>query len=172
MNNLRNVILPVVTVLVFAAFVQFTRIGGGVCIIAAAVATICGLVLGQRIPFALRVFITGLFLFFGYGMCLSGRAMAPGLTGYTASMALQAFSLLAALPLLSLLRLWRPRLAISLIAAALPLCFGLAFLTAHIEERLFVQRYHDTGVGPTARWTDSNSWLSYDAQTHRLDGSD
>ena len=172
MITFRHIVLPIVAVLLFAVFVQFTRIGGVVCIVAMAILTLSGFIFGQRLPFALRVFITGLIIFFGYGMCLSGRAMSPGLTQYTMGMALYVFSLLALMPLLSLVRLWRPRLALLLIAAAFPLCFGLAFLTADVEERLFVRRYHDTGAGPTPRWTDSNSWLSYDAQTERLDGSD
>lgn len=38
-------------------------------------------------------------------------------------------------------------------------------------EHQFVQRHRD-GVGPTARWAVSDHWLSYDARTQILSGSD
>ena len=138
----------------------------------AAVLALCGLVFGPRLPIALRVFTTGVVMFLGFGVCLEGRAAAPGLTAYTTEMALSRFFSIALLPVLSLVRLWPRRLALSLIVSAFPVSFALAALAAHIEENLFVRRYHESGVGPTARWTVSSSWLSYDAQTHRLDGSD
>jgi hypothetical protein len=171
-STFRHIILPAVGVVLFAVFVEFVKVGGAVCLLAVAALTLSGLIFGQRLPLALRIFSTGLMIYFGYSACLSGRAMAPNLTEYTIGTALHLFSLMALVPFLSLLRLWSLRVAVALIGMALPFCFGLAFLVADIEERLFVRRYQDTGVGPTARWTDSSCWLSYDAQSKRLEGSD
>ncbi len=172
MKRFRDIVLPITAVLLFAAVVQFTLAGGGICMLAVAALTLCGLIFGRSLPVSLRVFITGLVVYFGCGMCIAGRAMAPGFTVFTAGKALTMFSVFAIWPILSLLRLWPRRLAIRLISGAVPVCFVFAFLAADIEERLFVRRYRETGIGPTPRWTDSSSWLSYDAQTHQLNGSD
>ena len=50
--------------------------------------------------------------------------------------------------------------------------FAMALLVAGIEERVFVIKYRDTGVGPTPRWTVGTHWLAYDRDTGRLYGSD
>jgi hypothetical protein len=87
-------------------------------------------------------------------------------------MALFFFGGFAALPFMSLLRLWRRRVAVAIIVAALPASLGLAASVASFEEYRFVQHHCDSGVGPTARWTVSNHWLSYDAKEQKLYGSD
>ena len=38
--------------------------------------------------------------------------------------------------------------------------------------KAFIQKHGETGIGPTARWTVSSHWLSYDAKTKKLSGSD
>ncbi|HEX8295512.1 MAG TPA: hypothetical protein VF593_04390 [Chthoniobacteraceae bacterium] len=172
MNVFRQAWLPIVALIGYGAFVQYVPDRGITCLAAVAASTLTALVLGPRLPLTVRLFITGVVFHFGYGMCLAGRTMEPGLTSYTVRMALMFFSLFALLPFLSLARIWRPRLAIPVIAAALPVCLGAAALVASIEERQFVQRHRIAGIGPTARWTVSNHWLSYDAQRQQLNGSD
>ena len=105
-------------------------------------------------------------------MALAGRAMEPGISAYTVGHALQMFALLALWPALTLLRLWGGRLRIIFITAVLPVSLILAFAAAGIEEFIFVQKYKASGVGPTGRWTIPIYWLSYDAQTGTLSGSD
>jgi hypothetical protein len=172
MKTFQRIVLPIAAALAFSVFALLVPVGGPVCMILVAIFTVCGGIFGQRLPLALRVGITGVIIFFAFAMFLAGRAMAPKLTHDTVKMAFTMFGLLASVPVLSLLRLWRFPVALRLISVALPVCFGFAMLTAEIEERLFVQRYRETGIGPTPRWTDSNSWLSYDAQTHQLNGAD
>jgi hypothetical protein len=70
------------------------------------------------------------------------------------------------------LRLRVGGLRIALLVAVLPTSLALAFGVAGIEEAMFIQKHKETGIGPTARWTVSNHWLSYNAQTGKLDGSD
>ena len=118
------------------------------------------------------MFATTFILYFSYGMCLVGRTMEPRFTRYTISMALTFFGLFAVVPTLSLLRLWPQRVAVALVIACLPLSLTTAAVVAGVEEPLFVQKYRDTGVGTTPRWTVSNHWLSYDRETRRLNGSD
>jgi len=131
-----------------------------------------GLAVGQRLPLLVRVMFTVLIFYFGATMALVGRTMEPGLTRYTFGWALNCFAIMALWPALALLRLWIGGLRIALLVAVLPASLALAFAVAGIEETLFVQKHKETGIGPTARWTVSNHWLSYDAQTGKLNGSD
>lgn len=159
-----------------AAFVAATEllpmVGGLVCMLLAVAFMIAGLALGHKLPLALRIFATGLFFYYGYSMCLIGRTMGPGISAYTFGAAIGMFFLFGLLPALSLVRVWRPALGISLIALLFPTSLGVALLVAGIEEHLFVRKHRETGVGPTARWTVSNHWLSYDRETQKLNGSD
>ncbi len=126
---------------------------------------------GERLPVFVRVFATAATFYLGYVMCLAGRTMEPGFTGYTLQMALVCFGLFAALPTLTLARLWRGRLRGAVVASVFPVSLAAAAAVAAYEEHQFVQRHRD-GVGPTARWTVSDHWLSYDARTQILSGSD
>ncbi|RYD62789.1 MAG: hypothetical protein EOP84_34260, partial [Verrucomicrobiaceae bacterium] len=101
MNVFGRVWLLVFALIGYAAFVEYVPDGGITCFAAAAVSTLAALLLGPRLPFTGRIFITGLVLHFGYGMCLVGRTMEPGFTSYTVRMALMLFSLCALLPCLS-----------------------------------------------------------------------
>jgi len=87
-------------------------------------------------------------------------------------MAVTIFLMYGAIPGFALLRLWPFRRGIVLLCALFPASFALACLAGSMEEYLFVQKYKDTGVGPTARWTVPHHWLAYDKEHKRLDGSD
>jgi len=158
---------------VFLAAVSESLPGGGlILILAAAALALVSAIGGNRLPLALRVFATSFILYFAYSMCLVGRTMEPHFTRYTVSMALTFFGLFAMVPTVSLLRLWRRRIAVALVIAVLPLSLTAAAIVAGIEEHLFVEKYRNTGVGPTPRWTVSNHWLSYDREARHLNGSD
>ena len=173
MSTTTHITIGLAATVAFAAAVEFVPVVGGlVCMGGAGLLLIVALVRGQRLPVSLRVFATGVFFYYGYSMCLLGRTMAPGFTRYTVSMALTYFAIFALLPGLSLIRLWRPRLAFSLVTLLLPVSLGAAALVAEFEEQSFVRTHRGTGVGPTARWTVSHHWLSYDREAQRLDGSD
>jgi hypothetical protein len=146
-------------------------LGGMVRMALAGTLMILGLVFGQKLPLTIRVFATSLFFYYGYSMCLLGRTMEPGINAHTFGAAL-GMSIFGLLPALSLVRVWRPALGISLIAILLPLSLGAAFIAAGIEEHLFVRKYRETGVGPTARWTVAHHWLSYNRERQKLYGSD
>ena len=127
---------------------------------------------GQHLPPFWRALISIFVLYWAYNMCLLGRTMTPGLTLTAVRNALVYFFLMGALPGLVLLRLWPLRRGISLFLALFPAAFLLAAIVAGTEEYLFVQKYRETGIGPTPRRTVSNHWLAYDAKSQRLDGSD
>jgi hypothetical protein len=137
-----------------------------------ALVTIIGLVFGTRLPIFVRTLFTVLIFYFGGTIALVGRTMEPGLTPYTAGMALEFFALFALWPALSLFRIWSGRLRIALVLLVLPISLALAFSAAAAEEYIFVQKYRVSGVGPTPRWTVSNHWLAYYPETGKLDGSD
>ncbi len=146
--------------------------GGLVLMVTVGAVALTAAIGGTRLPLALRVCATTFIIYFGYSMCLVGRTMEPGFTGYTLGMALTCFGLFAAVPGLSLLRIWSPKVALALLVAILPLSLTAAAVVAGLEEHLLVQKYRNTGVGPTPRWTVSNHWLSYDRETRLLNGSD
>jgi len=137
-----------------------------------AIVTAVGLFGGRRLPPLVRVLFTVLIFYFGGTAAVCGRTMAPGLTHYTLNCALGFFALCALLPSLTLLRLWTGPLRVLFIASVLPVSLALAFTVAGLEEFMFVQKHKAAGVGPTARWTVSNHWLSHNAKTGALDGSD
>jgi hypothetical protein len=172
MNATYQAFFGVLATAVLAALSEILPGGGMFLLVAVAALASVAAIGGTRLPLVLKVWATTFIMYFGYSTCLLGRTMEPGFTGYTVSMALVCFGLLACLPAISLLRLWRPRVAVVLLVTILPLSLTAAALVAGIEERLFVQKYRDTGAGPTPRWTVSNHWLSYDRETHRLNGSD
>jgi hypothetical protein len=87
-------------------------------------------------------------------------------------MALIYFGIYGFVPGLCLLRLWRLKLGAILLGSLLPIGFALALLVAGIEERVFIIKYRDTGIGPTPRWTVGTHWLAYDHAAGRLYGSD
>jgi hypothetical protein len=136
-----------------------------------AVFSLTSVIRGHRLPLFVRVFATGATFYIGYVMCLVGRTMEPRLTGYTIQMAFVVFGLYASLPTLALLRIWRGRVRVALVASVFPVSLAVASAVAAYEEHQFIQQ-HRGGVGPTARWTVSHHWLAYDAQTQELSGSD
>jgi hypothetical protein len=145
--------------------------GGMTLLIVTACLALASAIGGQRLPLFMRVFATGTTFYLGYVMCLVGRTMEPGLTGYTVRMAVFIFCLYAILPTFALLRIWRGRVRVGLVASIFPLSLAVASAVAAYEEKQFVER-HPNGIGTTSRWTVSNHWLAYDAETKRLYGSD
>jgi hypothetical protein len=145
--------------------------GGMTLLVVVAVLAVASAIGGQRLPLFVRVFATGATFYLGYVMCLVGRTMEPGFTRYTVQMALVIFGLYATLPAVALLRIWRGRVRVAVIATVFPVSLAAASAVAAFEEHQFIQQ-HQHGIGPTARWTVSNHWLAYDAETQRLSGSD
>jgi hypothetical protein len=86
----------------YCAFVQLVPDGGLTVFTVGFMSAFVALLVGQRLAFATRLLITTAILHFGYGMCLAGRTMAPGLTRYTVRMAVGLFAGLTLLPLLTL----------------------------------------------------------------------
>ena len=166
-----QIVLAVFTVIGVIAL-DATRHDGGLALLAfvGALAVACA-VWGKRLPVYFRVLATGATLYLGYGLCLAGRTMEPGLTPHTFQMAMFLFLIYASLPTLALLRVWRGKLRIGIIAGMFPASMLLAMCVASYEELRFI-RDHPNGSGPTPRWTISQHWLSYDAQTRVLSGSD
>lgn len=130
------------------------------------------LVGGRSLPIPLRLFITVVFFDFGYGMCLVGRTMGPGLTIPAVGMAAFFFGMMALYPFLAVFRIWRVRTALVLMLLSFPVCFAVAAGVAGYEEAEFVRKHEAKGVGPTPRWTVSNHWLAYSATERKLTGSD
>ena len=172
MSTFRKLFVPIAALFVLAGVSVFTRAGGFLYFLSATALMVPALSFGRRLQQPFRVFITGVVFILGFELCLSARVMGAGLTHYTFGMAISAFTWFAALLVLPFLRMWPLRSALLLIVAALPVCLGLALVTAEIEERTFIYRHGDSGIGPTPRWTDRNSWLSYDPHTQRLSGAD
>jgi hypothetical protein len=154
------------------ALVDESIVDGGmtlyVVVAALALASVIG---GQRLPLFIRVFATGATFYLGYAMCLVGRTMQPRFTISTVQTALIMFGLMAALPTLALLRIWRGRLRVAIVASVFPVTLAVASTVAAYEEHQFIQQ-HRHGVGPTARWTVSNHWLAYDVEDKKLRGGD
>jgi len=173
MTPLTQIAIGFAGTVAFAAAMEVIPVAGGeICLGVSVLLLIAALARGRSLPLSIRVFATGFFFYYGYSMTLVGRTMEPGLTRYTVGWALFCFGLFALVPSLSLLRLWRLPVALALLTLVLPGSFGAALLTAEIEERSFVLRNREFGIGPTARWTVSHHWLSYDREEQKLYGSD
>jgi hypothetical protein len=162
---------------ILIAITEAFPVGGLLFLIVVSATALTSLAGGANLPLGFRVFATAAIFYLGYAMCLIGRTEEPGhlFLGYsehTCQSAFLYFGLLAATPALCLARLWRRRLAVLFLTALLPVCLIAAGVVASLEERQFIARYHDVGVGPTARWTVSMHWLSYDRDAQRLNGSD
>jgi hypothetical protein len=140
-------------------------------LLAAGLLLVC-LVKGRKLPVFLRSCASVLILYWGYSACLGGRTMEVGLTRTTIGMAMTCFVIYGVWPGIAFMRLWPARAGILLLCLFLPASFAIAHAVASAEEYLFVQKYKETGVGPTARWTISQHWLAYDKEHKRLDGSD
>jgi hypothetical protein len=144
----------------------------GVIVIAIVVVAAVFALDGRRqLTLLARLFITGVFFDFAYGMCLIGRTSQPGLNGDAIGTAF-IFFLVSAFPFPTLFCLWPRKIATALVIAAFPVSLALASLVAGFEEQQFVKLHRASGIGPTARWTISQHWLSYDAQEQVLYGSD
>lgn len=77
------------------------------------------------------------------------------------------------LPLhLVMLRLFRRPAAYGAMALVAFFSISGALVVASVEEMLFVAKHRQAGVGPTPRWTMPHHWMSYDAENHKLEGSD
>jgi len=172
MTTPRQVVLGVLVAVGLFVSLEFVPDGDLVIMIGGALLLLVALIRGTRLPLMFRVFITACMFYWAYIACLVGRTMQPGFTGYTIGMALTMFAIYGWWPGIVLFRLWRPKFAVSLLCALLPIGLTLAAVVAGTEEYLFIRKYQDTGVGVTKRWTVSNHWLSYDKYAHRLDGSD
>jgi hypothetical protein len=145
--------------------------GGVTLLIVAAGLTLISAMGGQRLSLFTRVFATGTTFYLGYVMCLVGRTMEPGFTLYTVQTAFLVFCIYASLPTLALLRIWRGRVRVVIVASVFPVSLAAASAVAGYEEKQFVSE-HPNGIGITKRWTVSNHWLAYDAETKRLNGGD
>jgi hypothetical protein len=165
-------LLAVAALAGYIVLIDWIPKGGLVDLIIVVAASIAGAVSGRSLPLFVRFLITGLLFDFAYGMCLTGRTMEPGLSRYTVGMAFFCFFIYALGLLLSLLRVWSIRAGLTLLSLAFPVSFAIAALVAGFEERQFMELHRATGIGPTARWTVSNHWLSYDLEKQQLYGSD
>ena len=172
MRTSRQIVAGILAGLALFVALEFVPDGDLVIMIGGAVLLLVGLIWGTRLPLMFRAFVTACIFYWAYIACLVGRTMQPGLSGYTIGMALTVFVIYGAWPAIGLFRLWRPKIAVGLLCALLPVSFMLAEVVAGTEEYLFIRKYRDTGVGVTKRWTVSNHWLSYDKDAQRLDGSD
>jgi hypothetical protein len=172
MKKVRQIGVGMIVGVTLATVFELVPDHGISALIGMAIVALVGLACGQRLPLLVRVMFTVLIFYFGATMALVGRTMEPGLTRYTFGWALNCFAIMALWPALALLRLWAGRLRVALLIAVLPTSLAVAFAVAGIEEASFIQKHKENGVGPTARWTVSNHWLSYNAETGKLDGSD
>jgi len=174
MKTIRHHPIASAVVLGLAASAVFEAVPdhGMSLLVAMALLTIASLGGGHRLPLFVRPLFTVLVFYFASTICLVGRTMEPRLTAYTVGMALTCFGTLALWPALSLLRLWQGHLRILLTLVVFPAGLSVACIVAAAEEHIFIRMHQEDGVGPTARWTVSNHWLSYDAETKTLDGSD
>lgn len=172
MKRTIQIIAGFIIAIVYIYLLEITPFGGAIRFFMITLVTVIDLIFGRRLPFLLRIIFTILIFDFGYNMCLIGRTMAPEISFYTIRMALYFFFLFAVLPAITLLRLWERKIVLRFIIAVLPVSFILALFVAGLEEHLFIRKYRETGVGPTARWTVSNHWLAYDPIKKKLYGSD
>ena len=173
MQDLRRIIL--VIFLSIGCFVGFGFLPNGelIYLVLLGTALIISLAAGTRhLSLLARVFITTQIFCWIFMLCLLGRTVEPGITRGNTSMALLYFGIYGFVPGLCLLRLWRWKLGAIFLGALLPVGFALALVVAGIEERVFVIKNRDTGIGPTPRWTVGTHWLAYDRDTGRLYGSD
>lgn len=154
-----------------AVFDELIPDGGLTLLLTVAALALASAIMGHRLPLFVRVFATGATIYLGYAMCLVARTMGPGFTGDTVRMALFCFALFAGLPALALLRIWRGRVRVIVVAGVFPVSLAAACAVAACEENQFIQQ-HPRGAGPTARWTVSNHWLAYNAETGELSGAD
>ena len=173
MQDLRRII-PVIF-LSIGCFVGFGFLPDGelIYLVLLGATLIITLATGTRhLSMPARIFITTQIFCWNFMLCLLGRTVEPGITRGNTSMALLYFGIYGFVPGLCLLRLWRWKLGAIFLGSLLPVGFALALVVAGIEERVFIIKYRDTGVGPTPRWTVGIHWLAYDRDTGRLYGSD
>jgi hypothetical protein len=170
-NAKTHVSLGIVATLMLVLVDEGIVDGGMTLLVVVAALALASLIGGRRLPLFIRVFATGATFYLGYAMCLVGRTMQPQFTISTVLMALMMFGLMAALPTLALLRIWKGRLRVVIVASVFPVTLAVASTVAGYEEHQFI-RQHWHGVGPTARWTVSNHWLAYDAEEKKLRGGD
>jgi hypothetical protein len=171
MSTHSQVILGTVGVVVAAVVTEPVPAGGSLWMLLTAILVLAVVVGGRRLPLIFRVVATGFTFDLAYQMCLIGRTMEPFLSAYTIGMALTHFGIFAALPTLGLVRAWEGRPRWLVVSLLLPVAFICACSVAAFEESRFIAQ-HRSGVGPTGRWTVPHHWLSSDASTGRLSGSD
>ena len=173
MKNTWQIILAIILAIAFFAGFGFLPNGSLIYLLLFAAALIISLAAGTRhLSLSARVFITTQIFCWNFMLCLLGRTVEPDITRGNTIMALFYFGIYGIVPGLCLLRLWRWKFGAILLGSLLPVGFALALVLAGIEERVFVIKYRDTGVGPTPRWTVGTHWLAYDHDTGRLYGSD
>jgi hypothetical protein len=172
MQNLRRIILAITLAVVFFGGIGFLPNGGIFYPISLGVMLILSLICGARLTLSARTFIKAQIFCWTFMLCLLGRTVEPGIKRGNVSMMLLYFGIYGFAPRLCLLRLWRLKFGAIFIGSLLPVGFAMALITAGIEERVFVIKYRDTGVGPTPRWTVGTHWLAYDRDAGRLYGSD
>jgi hypothetical protein len=173
MQDLRRIIL--VIFLSIGCFVGFGFLPNGevIYLVLLGATLIISLAAGVRhLSLSARTFITTQIFCWNFMLCLLGRTVEPGITRGNTSMALLYFGSYGFVPGLCLMRLWRLKLGAIFLGSLLPVGFALALVVAGIEERVFVFKYRDTGIGPTPRWTVGTHWLAYDRDTGRFYGSD
>jgi hypothetical protein len=76
------------------------------------------------------------------------------------------------LPALLCIPIWGARRGGIIITIAVPVFVLAAHCVCTIEEQMFVETHKAKGVGPTPRYFDPQSWLSYDPSTGKLSGAD
>lgn len=169
MKNTWQIILVIILAIAFFAGFGFLPNGSPIYLLLFAVALIIGAAAGARLlSLPARIFITTQIFCWNFMLCLLGRTVEPGITRGNTSMVLLYFGIYGIVPGLCLLRLWRWKFGAILLGSLLPVGFALALIVAGIEERVFVIKYRETGIGPTPRWTVGTHWLAYDRDTKRL----
>ena len=125
----------------------------------------------KRLIFIAKLFGTGGVLWLSWEFAVGGRSMGPGFSFFKNIHPLVYF-LLVIIPPLLCLAFWGLRRGGVMISAAVVLILVAAHCACTIEERMFVEKHKEAGIGPTPRHFDRNSWLAYDAATGKLTGAD
>lgn len=129
------------------------------------------LIFGCKLRLFIRIFISGIIFYYSFWICLTLRTWEPGNFRVSIIEVPIIYTCIYAFPVLSFTRIWQGKLRSTILITIFPLTFILACMLATYEEYEFVKQ-HPTGIGPTPRWTISDSWLAYDAKNKKLYGSD
>jgi len=125
----------------------------------------------KKIIFIAKLLGTGVVLWLSWELAVGGRSMGPGF-GYFHNIHPLVYFPLVIVPTLPCLAFWGLKRGALVASVAVLLILVAAHCACTIEERMFIAKHRDTGIGPTPRHFDRNSWLAYDADTGQLTGAD